>query len=155
MGYWDTPCLAKLYVDEADSSVLRSHVAHGAKIVTGEVTRMELWATLRRKEADGDLLEGMARNHLRTFDEDVAAGLIIVLPRDAAVALEFEGAIEQCYSADPQIYLRTLDAIHLASALISKESEMVTTDRRLREAARMFGLEVFPTDPHVTPAPSA
>ncbi len=78
----------------------------------------------------------MAREHLRAFDADVSAGLIVVLAPNAAVASEFESIIERCYGAKPQIYLRTLDAIHLASARISGQAEMVATDRRLRAAQR-------------------
>jgi predicted nucleic acid-binding protein len=144
----------KLYFDEADSPVLLRHAANGAKRVTGEITRMELWAALRRKEADGDLLEGGARNRLQRFDQDVATGRVTVLARDVTMGAEFESVIDKCFGADPQIHLRTLDAIHLASARLSGESEFVTTDRRLREAALMFGFTVFPGEPVGPPAPS-
>lgn len=154
MGYWDTACLLKLYVIEADSSVLRTHVANGTTIATGEITRLELWAALRRKEVDGDLVEGGARTALGEFDQDVMSGQVRVLPRDTAVASEFENVIDTCYGADPQIYLRTLDAIHLASARLSGESEMVTADRRLRAAALLFGFTLFPAEPAAPRAPS-
>jgi predicted nucleic acid-binding protein len=145
MGYWDTSCLAKLFLVEADSVVLRAHMADTGTVITGEIARMELWVALRRKEADGDLAEGGAQEALQKFDQEVAAGRVKVLAMDSAMELEFDSVIDQCYSADPQIYLRTLDAIHLASARLSGESEMVTTDRRLRDAAVMLGFTVFPT----------
>ena len=41
--------------------------------------------------------------------------------------------------------IRGFDAIHLASARISGETEVVATDSRLRDAAKLLGLSVFPT----------
>jgi hypothetical protein len=40
--------------------------------------------------------------------------------------------------------LRTLDAIDLTSAVVSGEAEMVTPDKRLRDAATMLGFSLFP-----------
>jgi uncharacterized protein with PIN domain len=53
MAYWDTSCLVKLYVPEADSAVFTAHISGGATVVTSAIARLELWATLRRKEAAG------------------------------------------------------------------------------------------------------
>jgi uncharacterized protein with PIN domain len=55
MGYWDTSCLAKLFLLEAHSLELRAHVAGGATVVTSDISRMELWVTLRRQEQTGTL----------------------------------------------------------------------------------------------------
>jgi predicted nucleic acid-binding protein len=44
----------------------------------------------------------------------------------------------------PPLFVRTLDAIHLASAMIAGEKEFVATDKRLRDAALFLGLKVFP-----------
>jgi predicted nucleic acid-binding protein len=153
MGYWDTSCLAKLFLLEAHSLELRAHVAGGATVVTSDISRMELWVTLRRQEADGNLAKGTAVEDLQRFDTDVEIGKITVLTRHAAIGSEYQSVIETCYSAEPRIHLRTLDAIHLASAQISGESEMVTTDRRLRDAARLFGFTLFPAELQA-PAPS-
>lgn len=44
----------------------------------------------------------------------------------------------------PPLPLRTLDAIHLASARVSGEMEIVATDKRLRDAAKLLGFSLFP-----------
>jgi predicted nucleic acid-binding protein len=49
-----------------------------------------------------------------------------------------------CYRNSPPLAVRTLDAIHLASARVSGEKEIVVTDKRLREAAVLLGFSVFP-----------
>jgi predicted nucleic acid-binding protein len=44
----------------------------------------------------------------------------------------------------PAIFIRTNDAIHLAAARGAGETEIVATDKRLREAALALGFTVFP-----------
>lgn len=144
MACWDTSCLVKLYAPEADSAVFKSHVVNGATVVTCEIARMELWATLCRKESEGDLGAGGARKALEAYDADVAAGQIAVEAMDAAVAAEYETIIEIFHGQTPALPLRTLDAIHLASARMSGESEVIATDKRLRDAALVLGFSVYP-----------
>jgi predicted nucleic acid-binding protein len=40
--------------------------------------------------------------------------------------------------------LRTLDAVHLSTAVVAGELEIVATDKRLREAALSLGIAVYP-----------
>ena len=144
MAYWDTSCLLKLYAAEPDSVALQSHLLAETTTVTSMITRFELWGALRRKESLGDLRRSAARTALAAYDADVASRLIQIAPLDTMVLAKFELTIEQCYSRSIPIALRTLDAIHVATALISGETEVVATDSRLREAARFLGLNVYP-----------
>ncbi|HZL35354.1 MAG TPA: type II toxin-antitoxin system VapC family toxin [Tepidisphaeraceae bacterium] len=144
MAYWDTSCLAKLYAPETDSADLKARVIGGTSIITSEIARLEIWTTLCRKEAVGDLIAGGARRGLQAFDQDVATGMIGVETLHTAVVEKFENIVERCYSQVPALALRTLDAIHLASAMVAGESEMITTDKRLRDAALQFGFQTYP-----------
>jgi predicted nucleic acid-binding protein len=144
MAYWDTSCLVKLYVPEPDSAAFRMHVLSGATIVTSEIARLELWTTVRRKEAAGDLVPGGGLKALRAYDSDLSGGFITVHAMSAMVVSNFESLIDQCHGFAPAIPLRTLDAIHLATAAVSGETQVVATDRRLREAAVKIGLSVYP-----------
>jgi predicted nucleic acid-binding protein len=144
MAYWDTSCLVKLYAPEPDSAPLRAHVASGTSVVTSTIARFELWATLRRKEAAGDLHPGGARQALAAYDDDVALGLILVETMSPPVTARFEMIIEQCHGRTPPLALRTLDGIHLSAAAVSGELEIVATDRRLREAAVSLGFTLYP-----------
>ena len=42
------------------------------------------------------------------------------------------------------LFIRTFDAIHLASARVAGETEIVATDKRLRDAAGLIGFTIFP-----------
>jgi predicted nucleic acid-binding protein len=144
MAYWDTSCLVKLYATEPDSARFATLVTAGEAIVISEITRFELWTTLRRKEPARDITSGGARRRLIAYDLNVAGGLVRVQPLDHRVTARFEVLIERCFTRTPPVQLRTLDAIHLATAEDSGESLVVTTDQRMRQAALAMGLRVFP-----------
>jgi len=145
MAYWDTSCLIKLYAAEADSIDFQAHVYGDPAVVTSEIARLELCAALHRKEAAGGLQPGGARRELAAYDADVAAGLIAVNGISPAIVEHFEVIIERCHQQSPPLLLRTLDAIHLATAAVSGESQIVATDKRLRDAALLLGFTVYPT----------
>ena len=58
--------------------------------------------------------------------------------------MEFSQIIEICYRRTPPLFIRTFDAIHLASARVAGETEIVATDKRLRDAAGQLGFTLFP-----------
>ena len=47
--------------------------------------------------------------------------------------------------------LRTLDAIHTAACDLSQDFPFCTTDKRMRDAAHVLGIPVFPADESPTP----
>ena len=144
MAYWDTSCLLKLYVQESDSDDLEKRLELEVSIATAAIARLELWAALRRKEAVGDIQRGEARKSLISFDTGVAARQLTVYPFNQRVTVRFEDVIDSMYRLTPHVHLRTLDAIHLSTALEFGETELVSTDLRLRQAALLRGLTVFP-----------
>ena len=145
MSYWDTACLVKLYVSEPNSAEFEAYAASlNERPVTGEFARLEFWTVLRRREAEFSLAPGEARQLLGVFEENVARGLTQLVPLTEKVAAEFERVVEKCLSRKPPIFIRTLDALHLAAACEAAETEIVTTDKRLREAALLIGFTLFP-----------
>ena len=62
----------------------------------------------------------------------------------ADVETEFARVLNACFTQSPPVLIRTLDSIHLASARVANETEIVATDRRLREAAALLGFALFP-----------
>lgn len=144
MSYWDTSCLIKLYTPEPDSSRFRNHLAAGATCVTCDIAPLEFWATVRRKEAEGVLAPGEARMVQSALEADLVSGIIVMNPCDDGVRTQFDAVVDACHAMRPAIFIRTNDAIHLAAARCAGETEIVATDKRLREAALALGLTVFP-----------
>jgi predicted nucleic acid-binding protein len=144
MSYWDTSCLIKLYTPEPDSPVFRMHAAGRDPCVTSEITPLEFWATVRRKETEGVLATGEADKVQMALEADIAAGAITVVASDAAVRVKYRSLVNRCHACSPPILIRTNDALHLAAASSAGETEIVATDKRLRDAALFLGFTVFP-----------
>jgi predicted nucleic acid-binding protein len=133
MSYWDTSALSKLYLPEPDSPDFLGKAAHEPVIVTAKVALFEMRRVAFRKESEGLLHARTAEAVLNQLNLDIAAGEIRIVEMDAT-----------CYRRTPPLPLRTLDAIHLTAAHVAGEIEMVATDKRLREAAKVMGLSLFP-----------
>jgi predicted nucleic acid-binding protein len=124
--YLDSSAIVKLVVTEPESGALRLYLASREERVASGLARVEVIRALRR-------VHGNARDLLRRADE-VLGGIALVavddpVLRDAA-ALAPRG-------------LRSLDAVHLATALSLDGIEAVVTyDRRLSAAAAEAGLDV-------------
>lgn len=92
-------------------------------IVTSEITQVEVGRVLRRDDATRDWTEQVS---------EALAGTEL---------LAVTGAVIHLAAALPTRFLRSLDAIHLASALLVTSAVVLTLDRRLADACREFGLE--------------
>lgn len=125
MIYLDSSALLKLVFDEPESAALEGWLAAraGTPVVTSELVKVEVIRACRRVSSDA-LPE--ARTLLAQLD---------LIPLTTAVV---DGAAEV---GEPM--LRSLDAIHLASALTIRTdlSAFIAYDRRLADAASAAGLE--------------
>ena len=145
MRYWDTSVLLKLFVEEPDSPLFSALIEEaGAIIHTADVSRLELLRAFWSKRLEGAIARGAENMLMRRFESEVEMKRIILVPAGNEVRQEFETVLRTCYARRRPIRLRTLDALHLASARSSRANEIVCTDRRLREAADALQLNTFP-----------
>ena len=123
--YLDSSAIVKLVASEPESASLTARIAE-ATTVSSEIARVEVLRAIRRSGGKREMLE-RGREVIRRV------GLLRVDGRVLDLAAEVEPAD-----------LRTLDAIHLASALVLGETlgAFVTYDRRLVAAAEQAGLGV-------------
>lgn len=145
MNYWDTSALLKLYVAERDSPYfVRFLATAGERIFTSVIGATEMLCALYRKEQAGDLHLGGAQALLREFSADVNSGKIVTIPYGEDVVAEAEKLVRLVFGQHPLVMLRSLDAIHVASALAGKAKVVVSTDARLRHVASLLPLKVLP-----------
>lgn len=144
MSYWDTSALTKRYTEEPDSATFMELGAALLPLHTSRLAEYELHTTLRRKEADGVIAPGAAASALLEFQGDVVLGIIILHEVGPALRKEFAKVLADCFSAIPIAFVRTADAIHIATARAAGETDFVTADARQKKAAETCGLTVHP-----------
>lgn len=124
MLYADTSALVKLVLEEPEAAALRSYLARVGPVVTSAITATELVRAVRRVNPD----------------LEAAANAVI----DALTVASLEVGILAAAGTLAPPQMRTLDAIHVATALgLGDDIEAVVTyDARMAAAARGAGLRV-------------
>lgn len=121
--YLDSSAFVKLAVEEPETAALRELLTErGSRRVSSALLRTESLRAVRYlgAEALASVREGLRRIDLVAIDDRI---------------LEAAGTLESRV-------LRTLDAIHLATAMaVGDDLEVIVSyDRRMTEAARLLGL---------------
>lgn len=136
-AYFDTSVVAKRYVREAKASLARA-LLRRHRCVSSAILPLELMSALcRRREVDDLVPRDFALIQARLSADRARWDLV-------EVTASVLGRAEQLVQVMP---LRSLDAIHVASALVIQETvgirlRFITADRRQRAAAEAAGLEV-------------
>ena len=122
--YLDSSAIVKLVQTEPESSALRRYLRqHRADDkVTSELARVEV---VRAVLPGGAPALGKARRQLARFHQ-------VSLTRDL---------LDAAATLAPETLLRSLDAIHVASAQLADLRALVTYDERMVSAARAAGIE--------------
>ena len=144
MSYWDTSALLKHYTPESDSLAFEALGRALAPIHTARLTFYELHTALRRRAAEGIIAAGETAACFQKFNDHIARGIITINEESASVRDEFADMLNDCFSATPIVYVRTADAIHIATALAVGEQDFITADARQKKAAEVCGLTVHP-----------
>lgn len=140
--YLDSCILVKLLVVELDSEFFISSL-EGQPLVTSELVRTEVFSALLARERAGKISAKDRRLAWREFETRIAAKEIRIENLNSLVLHKATHLLERCH---PKVPLRTLDAIHLATADLCHDFPLVTTDARLRDAATLLGFSVFPNE---------
>lgn len=128
--YVDSSALLKRYVDEHDSEASDRLMSSDPVLVTSRLTEIEVRRNLARLLADSSL--DSAR---RQFAADLDAFALVAV--DAVCCNEAARIGEQTLC-------RSLDAIHLASAIrVGRATSLLTFDVRQARIARTLGLTVI------------
>jgi predicted nucleic acid-binding protein len=145
VDYWDTSAILKLYVPERDSAFFLDLVAKaGQPVFSSAIAATEVLSALFRKERAADLKPGGARALFRRFQADCSVGRIVLLPYGGDVIAEAEKLVRIAFEQHPPVMVRSLDLIHVASAVVGKATSLVATDERLRAFASLVRLTLVP-----------
>lgn len=136
--YLDSCVIVKLVSREPDSEAYHRLVT-GQVLVTSELAVAEVRSALLTKERAGRISREARVIGWKLFQEKVHAGELLLLPLDRRVIERAGAVIEQCHF---RVVLRTLDAIHVATAELDGSGPMCSSDQRVCEAANFIGLRL-------------
>ena len=140
--YLDSAIIVKLLVDEPDTEFLQDALI-GKSLCSSELAVPEVLSALFAKERNKLISFRQRERAWRIFNERVQAEEILLHPLTGDVLRKATRILELCH---PKVALRPLDAIHTAACDLSQDFPLCTTDRRMREAAGLLGIPVFPAD---------
>jgi hypothetical protein len=122
--YVDSSALVKLVIEEPESRRLERHLHPEDVLATSRIALVEVPRATRIANPSPEVANETARLLASVMLIDVSDGLLRTAAHLASIAV------------------RTLDAIHLASAIVVGADELVTYDERLATAASERGVVV-------------
>lgn len=145
MTYWDTSAIFKLYVTESDSPYFLNLLAQTQEqVASSAIVCVEVLCAAWRKELSGELKLGAASTVFPKLNQHIEAGSVVLIPYGPNIVAEAEKLLQFIGGQKTHRLIRSLDTIHVASALECKATSFVATDIRLREIATLAGLRVLP-----------
>ena len=139
--YLDTAILVKLVVREPDSAFY-AELVDGEVVWSSQIVVTECFSALLRKERERGITPPHRRRAWKQVEADVLARRLNLVTLTGDVLARANGILGVCH---PTIALRSLDAIHLASAERCQSWPICSNDSRLRQAATRLGLPLAPT----------
>jgi predicted nucleic acid-binding protein len=138
--YLDTSIIVKLLVAEPDTEFFQDAL-RGQFLSSSELAVTEIWSALLAKERDKRISAPQRVRAWEIFQDRVESQQFLLHPISSVVLKKANRMLMSCH---PKVPLRTLDAIHTAACDLSQDFPLCTTDLRMRAAARVLGIPVFP-----------
>ncbi|WP_420799901.1 type II toxin-antitoxin system VapC family toxin [Nitrospira moscoviensis] len=138
MYYWDTSALVKQFIEEAGTRDVTAWRLQAPPHATATIAFTEAFSAFRRRVRESALKEPQYQEVVRRFLREWPSYVRITLD---------EGVLDRSRSLLERHALRTLDAIHLASALqlqdhLDEPSVLISADARLLNAAALERLDI-------------
>ena len=137
--YIDSSALAKLYVPEPESDTLEAFLKGRQDLMISELAITEVLSAVTRRRREGMITAHQALDIRDAVLADADSGSFHRLDMSPVVHREAERLLFHIES----VALRTLDALHVAAALLALATHVVTYDARMRAAALHAGLKTL------------
>ncbi len=137
--YVDASALAKLYLPEPDSEALEAFLRGRRDLMIADLGITEVLSAVARRRREGLLTARQALEIRDAVLADAESGSFHRLDLSPVAHREAERLLLHLESAA----LRTVDALHIALALLGSASHVVTYDARMRAAAWHAGLRTI------------
>lgn len=139
--YVESSAVLAWLLDEPGAAIIRQTLAEAETVLASDLTLIECERVLHRAAALGELSEAEAADR-RAYLAKAAMHWHIL-----RIGPEVVDRARRPFPGDP---IRTLDAIHLASALVARSAvaglALLSLDDRIRVVGKRLGLTLLPTD---------
>jgi predicted nucleic acid-binding protein len=140
--YAESSAVLAWLLDEAAGTFVRQTLSDTEIVVASDLTLIECDRVLHRAAALGELTEADVADR-RAYLASAAAHWHVL-----RLGPEVVERARQPFPGDP---IRTLDAMHLASALVARSAvaglALLSLDERIRSVGKRLGLTLLPNDP--------
>lgn len=149
--YFDSALIAKFYLNEPGRETIRGLAEKAGVVVTSGIAVAEVSAAFHRKFREGAVDRDVFEALHGQFQHDLNSGLWrLIGPTEALLE-----RVRVLFSRlDKSVFLRSLDALHLATAKAEHFDRIYSNDRHLLSACVSVGLEginPIPQQPPETP----
>lgn len=138
--YLDTGILVKLLTPEPETAFFEREL-QGHPLATSELALVEVKSALCAKERAKLISTEQRLRAEAKFSEMIGEEILELRSLDSRVLRK---ATQVIHGAHPDVALRALDALHVATCDLAQESALCSTDARMRAAAVRMGIAVFP-----------
>jgi predicted nucleic acid-binding protein len=139
--YAESSAVVAWLLGEASQDAVRDALSKAEVVLSSDITLVECDRVLIRATVAGRITEGQAADRRAALNEAARHWGIIHMDDEV-----FERA-RRPFPVEP---IRTLDALHLASALMARSAvaglSLLTLDRRIRATAHKLGFDILPPD---------
>lgn len=137
MIYFDAAYIAKFYLDEPDSDRVRDLAEAAGEVACCLHGRVEVLVAFHRKLRERAFSPKVFEAVAEQFEADCESAVWAWLPISAKL---IQSVSERVRQLDRSVFLRSADALHLASAAEQGFHEIYSNDRHLLAAATHFEL---------------
>ena len=139
IAYVESSAVLAWILGEVEGTTVREHLGRAERVVSSTLTALECGRAIARGARDGTIGHTDHLAALRLLERAAASW----------VTLEMTGLVlERARRAFPREPVRTLDAIHLATAIQFQEAlpdlAVVSLDERVRDNAQSLAMTVVP-----------
>jgi predicted nucleic acid-binding protein len=129
--------VVKCYLNDSDSERVRDLVRSPVELYSSALCIPEVTCAIHRRYREGQITRKQLMDVTATFRSHIELGTWTLIPLSESVLWEVH---ETLRALAKTVFIRSGDAIHLASARRAGFSEIWTSDRHMLEASQHFNL---------------
>jgi predicted nucleic acid-binding protein len=137
--YAESSAVLRWLLGQTDAPAIATTLGAASKVVTSALTTVEVSRTLQRLTAGGQITHAQGGAIWRTF---------VAATKHWRIHAVTDDLLRRAADPFPIEPVRTLDALHLATALSYVQEvaplDVLSTDDRIRQNAGALGLQVWP-----------